>query len=389
MADNVTANAGSGGASFAADDISSVYYPRIKLIYGADGVNSGDVALANGLPVQPATGSTFAISAASLPLPSGAATAAKQPALGTAGSASSDVITVQGVASMTALKVDGSAVTQPISGTLSAVTSLTQFNGNAISTGNGVAGAGVLRVTLASDGTGVVAATQSGTWNVGTVSTLTTLSQFGGNAINLGNGTVGTGTLRVTLASDGTGVVAATQSGTWNVGTVSTVTTVSQFGGNAINLGNGTVGTGTLRVTLASDSTGQVALAAGSATVGNVGLVTRTSGGLSISRVISAATTNATSAKGSAGQVYSIMASNTNASARYLKLYNKASAPTVGSDTPVMTILIPPNSSGVVGQWPHGIAFGTGIAYAITTGVADADTGAVSANENVVHVMYA
>jgi len=43
------------------------------------------------------------------------ATAAKQPALGTAGAASADVITVQGVASMTALKVDGSAVTQPVS----------------------------------------------------------------------------------------------------------------------------------------------------------------------------------------------------------------------------------------------------------------------------------
>jgi hypothetical protein len=60
---------------------------------------------------------TFAISAASLPLPSGAATSAKQPALGTAGTPSSDVLTVQGATSMTALKVDGSAVTQPVSGT--------------------------------------------------------------------------------------------------------------------------------------------------------------------------------------------------------------------------------------------------------------------------------
>lgn len=51
-------------------------------------------------------------------LPTGAATAAKQPSLGTAGTASADVITVQGIASMTALKVDGSAVTQPISGSL-------------------------------------------------------------------------------------------------------------------------------------------------------------------------------------------------------------------------------------------------------------------------------
>lgn len=48
-------------------------------------------------------------------LPTGASTAAKQPALGTAGTASADVITVQGIASMTALVVDGSGVTQPVS----------------------------------------------------------------------------------------------------------------------------------------------------------------------------------------------------------------------------------------------------------------------------------
>lgn len=58
---------------------------------------------------------TQPVSAASLPLPTGAATSAKQPALGTAGSASTDVLSVQGIASMTALKVDGSAVTQPVS----------------------------------------------------------------------------------------------------------------------------------------------------------------------------------------------------------------------------------------------------------------------------------
>src|SRR6185437_673191 len=61
------------------------------------------------------TAPTTAITAAALPLPSGASTAAKQPALGTAGTASSDVLTIQGIASMTAVKVDGSAVTQPVS----------------------------------------------------------------------------------------------------------------------------------------------------------------------------------------------------------------------------------------------------------------------------------
>lgn len=48
---------------------------------------------------------TLAVSAASLPLPAGAATAAKQPALGTSGTPSVDVLTVQGASTMTPLIV--------------------------------------------------------------------------------------------------------------------------------------------------------------------------------------------------------------------------------------------------------------------------------------------
>ena len=42
MADNFVANAGSGGSTFASDDISSVQYPRLKIVHGADGTNDGD-----------------------------------------------------------------------------------------------------------------------------------------------------------------------------------------------------------------------------------------------------------------------------------------------------------------------------------------------------------
>jgi hypothetical protein len=71
-----------------------------------------------------------AVSASSLPLPTGASTAAKQPALGTAGSASADVITVQGVASMTPLSVTASALALETGGNLaSAATSLTTVAG--------------------------------------------------------------------------------------------------------------------------------------------------------------------------------------------------------------------------------------------------------------------
>ena len=133
MADNVTLDPGTGGATLRTfEDTNSIQWPSAVVCY-ATTVGTPDVLApvtsSAGLPVaqqgtwtvtaNAGTG-TFAVSAASLPLPSGAATAAKQPALGTAGTASSDVLTIQGIASMTAVKVDGSAVTQPVSGTVTA-----------------------------------------------------------------------------------------------------------------------------------------------------------------------------------------------------------------------------------------------------------------------------
>ena len=58
MADDVNVTPGVG-ATLGADEISSVKYPRIKLIHGADGVNAGDVSTANGLPVQLQSGQTL------------------------------------------------------------------------------------------------------------------------------------------------------------------------------------------------------------------------------------------------------------------------------------------------------------------------------------------
>lgn len=52
MADNIVLNAGTGGDTVGADDISGVKFPRVKMIHGADGANAGDVAVANPLPVK-------------------------------------------------------------------------------------------------------------------------------------------------------------------------------------------------------------------------------------------------------------------------------------------------------------------------------------------------
>jgi len=108
-------------------------------------------------------------------------------------------------------------------------------------------------------------------------------------------------------------------------------------------------------------------------------------------RLISAATTNATSVKASAGEVGFIYAVNLNAAVRYLKLYNKASAPTVGTDTPIATLPIPGSTTGAgfTLPIPEGIAFSTGIAYATTTGYLDSDTGAVAAGEIFLLLGYA
>lgn len=130
MADNVSITTGSD-ATIATDDVAGVQYQRIKVDLGGDGAASplvrGQQSAANSIPVTlpsdqgtlavDGSGVTQPVSASSLPLPTGAATAAKQPALGTAGAASADVITVQGIASMTALAVSGTVTANLAAGT--------------------------------------------------------------------------------------------------------------------------------------------------------------------------------------------------------------------------------------------------------------------------------
>lgn len=90
----------------------------------------GNVGIVGTVPVSGTFWQTTQpVSAAALPLPTGAATAAKQPAIGAAGTAASDVLTIQGISGMVALKVDGSAVTQPVSGTVSVSAPSTLFRG--------------------------------------------------------------------------------------------------------------------------------------------------------------------------------------------------------------------------------------------------------------------
>jgi hypothetical protein len=75
-----------------------------------------------------------------------------------------------------------------------ASTNIAQFGGTNVSTGTGVGGAGIPRVTVSSD--------SSLTCNAGSGNFSENLAQVNGVAVNVGTGTAGTGTQRVAVASD-------------------------------------------------------------------------------------------------------------------------------------------------------------------------------------------
>lgn len=125
-----------------------------------------------------------------------------------------------------------------------------------------------------------------------------------------------------------------------------------------------------------------------SGTLTSAGTTTNTPATPTVSSINSAATTNATVVKGSAGTVYGVLLSNINAAARFVKFYNKATAPTVGTDTPIITIQIPANTTLNFPIGELGLRFTTGIGLAITANAADSDTTAVAVSEIKVVTTY-
>lgn len=289
MADNVEANAGSGGAVFATDDDGTAHHPYVKLEWGADNTQTPVAAGAGALPIQDGGNS----------------------------------ITVDGTVAVSGtVTVDGSASTQPVSGTVTANLGATD---NAVLDSIDAAVNGTLTV-------GSHAVTNAGTFAVQ--------------------------------------VDAALPAGTNAIGKL------------AANSG---VDIGDVDVT---------SISAGANLIGDVGISgARTSGGTTIFRSIDLDESEE-QIKATAGQVYWIHAMNVSAATKYLKFYNATAASvTVGTTTPVLTFPLATqgdtNGAGFTLSIPNGIAFGTAITVAATTGIADSDTGAPGANEVIVNIGYA
>lgn len=405
MADNVTLNSGSGGAVLAADDIASVWHQRVKIQYGTDG-SATDVSDSNPLPVDDAGGSLTVDAPAGTPVNVQIGDGTDQALVSAAGAllveadlgANNDVV-VSGMAAENAA-VSGNPV---LSGGRYDSTPRTLGDGDvgAIALdadgavhiadgGNTITVDGTVTANAGTDLNTSALALESGGNLAGAATSLAVIDDWdesdrakvnviaGQAGITAGAGAVGASTPRVTLASDDPAVVALQILDNAISGNEMQVDVVGALPAGTNNIGDVDV----------------LSVAAGANLIGDVGISgARTSGGTTIFRSIDLDETEE-EVKATAGQVYWIHAMNLAATKRFLKFYNATAANvTVGTTTPVLTFALPTtgdtNGAGFLLAIPNGIAFGTAITVAATTGVADADTGAPGANEVIVNIGYA
>ena len=101
--------------------------------------------------------------------------------------------------------------------------------------------------------------------------------------------------------------------------------------------------------------------------------------------------TNATSVKNSAGAIFNMVIHNTHSGSANnsiaFRLYNKSTAPVVGTDVPMIVIHVSPNQSKEI-NFTSGITFTNGIAYSLTDGDALLDATAVSADGVQLYIGY-
>lgn len=98
-------------------------------------------------------------------------------------------------------------------------------------------------------------------------------------------------------------------------------------------------------------------------------------------------TTNSTLVSGTGQNILKwVVVGNAQATqVNYLKLYNKATAPTCGTDIPVITIMLPGNSNGggVTTVSFDDTKFTAGLGFCVTLNAADNDNTAVAAGTTI------
>lgn len=172
--------------------------------------------------------------------------------------------------------------------------------------------------------------------------------------------------------------LAVTQSGTWTVSISGTVTiggTVAVSNFPSTQTVNGTVNVGNF------PGTQNVA-----------GSVTATPPSETPFTLVSAASTNATLIASGSHVLKSIHVINNNAAPIYLKVFNKATAPIPGTDTPILNYEVPANGAGAnLGAGfviELNVAVSLGLGIALTSGQALNNATAVAAGDATLNMSY-
>jgi hypothetical protein len=335
MADNTTLNIGAGGDVIATDDIGGVKFQRFKLIHGADGVNDGDISNANPLPTN-----MQEVGGAALTLGAKATSASVPVALPL------DAV-VGSSAAIAALNVD------LLTGNASGWYDASQFHSVSVQI---VGGAGISAGAIFFEQTNDTSAAAAGNvWPVEEDTTLTPTPQIA--AI-----TIAASTTRMFRSAVTARYVRVRVSTGFTGGTVQAVAVFSQ------------VPYSRMVQTVAQATAGNMnATVAGSVTATPVNPT-------NASIINSAASTNGTVIKGSAGNLYGITASNNGAGVAWVKLHNSATV-TVGSTAVAQWFAVPAGGSIQYDWGPLGARFSTGICLSITGAVGDTDTTAVTAGQ--------
>lgn len=387
MADNTTLNPGSGGDVIASDDIAGVKYQRVKISVGADGAAADNSATAP-VHVRLSNGSA---SVDTLPV-SNAGTFATQidGAALTALQLIDNIVLAEDAAHSTgdagvqalAVRNDSDA---SLAGTTGDYTPL-QVDAN-----------GYLKVNIkAGAAAGGTSATDDGAFTIGSGAGTPIMGVVSSDSADSGDvavvGMTATRSLK-TVVTNSSGTIIDPQ--TDDAAFTAASGLVSVIAGFATSDSVDSGDAGAIGMTIGRAMFTQVkGIDAGTTLIGDVGISgARTSGGTTIFRSIDLDESEE-EIKASAGQVYWIHCMNLSASVVYLKFYNATAANvTVGTTTPVLTFPIPTqgttSGAGFTLCIPNGIAFGTAITAACTTGIADNDTGAPAANVCVLNLGYA
>lgn len=343
MAENIQLSTGSGGDILAADEISTLNYQRVKLVHGVDGTNDGDVATSNPYPVDvreiggltvlvdnaPFTDGTTPVLAIGYIFDDVAGVALTENDIAAAriDSKRSQIVTIEG----------------SVRGTQAEV------------------GANGLEVDVQASALPTGAATSALQLAAG--HTVTIQSNASVNVAQYLGATASPTNPQDVQISDGT---------------VSIPFPTALVGGRfSVDVGASALPTG------AALSASQ--LAAGHA----VGLNPLTTGGWSVERDIDLDEATPANIKASAGQVGGWYLYNNASTTMYVKLYNKATAPVIGTDAALilLTIAIPAGAAANV-ELANGIPFSSGIGWTATGAVGDTDTTAPAANDVVANLLY-